>query len=234
MKVLAVGAHPDDLEMSCGGTLARFVQRGDIVTMAHLARGDAGTFHHTSDEIAAIRDSEARKAAMVIGAEYLALKIPDGRVNAADEGQRSATVELIRIAQPDVVITHAVNDYMSDHNETGKLVFDAGFTASLPNYRTATQAHQVVPMFYRMETYAGVNFVPTEYVDISEMLEIKREALSAHASQLKWIREHDDVDLLEQMEVTARYRGIQCGVQYAEGFAAHLTALRAAPRRLLP
>jgi len=117
MNVLAVGAHPDDLEILCGGTLIRCVERGDHVTMAHLARGDAGSFHHTPDEIASMRHSEAAAAAVRIGATYLSLDISDGRVNSSDERQRTAVVDLVRTALPDLVITHFTGDYMPDHNQ---------------------------------------------------------------------------------------------------------------------
>ena len=68
MRVLAVGAHPDDLEMLCGGTLARYVREGHQVTMCHAALGDRGSFVHTSEQIAGIRLAEAKAAATVIGA----------------------------------------------------------------------------------------------------------------------------------------------------------------------
>ena len=69
MRVLAVGAHPDDLEMLCGGTLARYVREGHQVTMCHVALGDRGSFVHTSEEIARTRLAEAKEAATVVGAE---------------------------------------------------------------------------------------------------------------------------------------------------------------------
>lgn len=234
MRVLAVGAHPDDLEILCAGTLARCVARGDDVTMAHVARGDAGSFDHGADEIAAIRDREARAAAALLGATYLALEVPDGKVNAADEAQRESVVDLVRSARPDLVITHAPNDYMPDHNEVSKLVFDATFTASLPNYRPETAAHGIVPALYYMDTLAGVGFSPEDYVDISETVETKVEAFRTHASQVGWLLEHDGVDMVDQIRTVARFRGLQCRVPYAEGFSACRTWLRSGPRRLLP
>ena len=84
MRVLAVGAHPDDLEILCGGTLARFVQEGHEVVMCHATRGDRGSFVHTSEEIARIRGAEARRAAEICGAEYATLGFSDGEINAAD------------------------------------------------------------------------------------------------------------------------------------------------------
>jgi LmbE family N-acetylglucosaminyl deacetylase len=244
MKVLAVGAHPDDLEILCAGTLARCVARGDTVTAAHIALGDAGTFTHSAEEISQIRAEEARAAAGVLGVGYQRLAIPvrDGRVNAADEHQREAMVELVRQARPDLVITHAPHDYMPDHNEASRLVFGATFSASLPNYATTSlpnyattsPAHATVPALYYMDTLAGLGFTPTEYVDITDTIDLKLSAFQAHASQLTWLKDHDEVDMLEQITAVARFRGLQCQVRYAEGFTPCQTWLRTVPGRLLP
>jgi N-acetylglucosamine malate deacetylase 1 len=236
MKVLAVGAHPDDLEILCAGTLARCVARGDSVTAAHIALGDAGSFTRSGEEISQIRADEARAAAGLLGVGYQRLAIPvrDGRVNAADEHQREAVVELVRQATPDLVITHAADDYMPDHNEVSQLVFAATFSASLPNYGTTSPAHATVPALYYMDTLAGLGFMPTEYVDITETIDLKLSAFRAHVSQLTWLKEHDGVDMLEQITAVARFRGLQCRVRYAEGFTACQTWLRTVPYRLLP
>ena len=234
MNILAVGAHPDDLEILCAGTLIRCVARGDAVTTAHIARGDAGSFEHGKEEIAAIRDAEARASAEVIGAAYDCLAVSDGRVNAADEAQREAVVELIRRHRPDVVITHAPNDYMPDHNETSKLLFDASFSASLPNYGSGPRAAPSVPALYYMDTMAGAGFEPDQYVDVTDAIEGKIEAFSKHSSQLTWLREHDNVDMVDQIRTVARFRGLQCGVSYAEGFATCRAWLRARALRHLP
>ncbi len=234
MKYLAISAHPDDLEILCAGTLRLLVERGDTVTMSNIARGDAGSFTHTPNEIAAIRAAEGASGASLIGADYIAGSISDGRVNAADEGQRELVVDLIRRVAPDVIITHAPNDYMPDHNEVSKLVFDAAFTASLPNYITEHHAHGFVPVIYYMDTMAGVEFLPTEYVDISDTIDAKRAAFTEHQSQLTWLLDHDGVDMLEQITTVARFRGLQSGVHMAEGFTVCRTWLRTPAARLLP
>ena len=85
-----------------------------------------------------------------------------------------------------------------------------------------------------MDTVFGVGFVPGEYVDVSSVMDSKVAMLSAHESQLTCLREHDGIDAVEQMTVASRYRGMQCGAEYAEGFIACQTWLRATTRRLLP
>ena len=234
MRVLAVGAHPDDLEILCGGTLARFAREGHDVVMCHATTGDKGSFVHSSEEVSRIRVTEARRAAEICGAEHATLSFADGEVNAADAGQQRAVVELVRDVRPDVILTHSPGDYHSDHNEISKLVFDCSFHATLPLYVTGKPHHdKVVPIFF-IETVAGIGFSPTEYVDISGVIDVKTAMLEAHESQLTWLRDHDGVDIVEQLQVWSRFRGIQCAVAYAEGFVPCRAWLRGASRRLLP
>lgn len=234
MNVLAVSAHPDDLEILCGGTLARFVREGHTVTMCHASLGDRGSFIHTSAEIAEIRRAEAEASTRVIGAAHLTLGLSDGEINAADPAHRALAVDLIRATRPDLILTHSPNDYMADHNEVSKLMVDASHIATLPLMATQHPAHDIVATVYYMDTLAGVGFAPTEYVDITDDLETKLAALRCHRSQLEWLRDHDHVDVVEQARIASAFRGYQCGVAYAEGFAPCLTWLRNRTKRLLP
>jgi LmbE family N-acetylglucosaminyl deacetylase len=234
MRVLAVGAHPDDLEILCGGTLARYVQEGHEVVMCNATLGNRGSFEHTSEEIARIRLAEARRAAELAGAEHVTLGLSDAEVNAADRDQVLAVVDLVRDARPDVVITHSPNDYMSDHNEISKLVFAASFHATLPLLETGKPHHGAVTPIYFMDTVMGRGFEPVEYVDVTATMATKVAMLEAHESQLTWLRDHDGIDVVEQMRTVTRFRGQQCGVEYAEGFAPCPTWLRGTTRRLLP
>ncbi len=234
MRVLAVGAHPDDLEILCGGTLARFVQEGHEVVMCNATLGNRGSFEHSSEEIAAIRLREARRAAEIAGADHMTLGFTDGEVDAGDKGQRTAVVDLVREVRPDLIVTHAPGDYMSDHNETSQLVFDCSFHATLPLLETRRPWHDTVTPIYFMDTVMGLGFQPAEYVDVSATIETKVAMLEAHESQLTWLRDHDGIDVVEQMRAATRFRGLQCRARYAEGFAPCLTWLRATTRRLLP
>jgi N-acetylglucosamine malate deacetylase 1 len=234
LRVLAVGAHPDDLEILCGGTLARYARDGNAVTMCHATTGDMGSFVHTREEISRIRVEEARRAAAVIGAEHATLGLADGEVNAADPAQKRLVVELVREARPDVVITHAPGDYMGDHNEISKLVFECSFYATFANLESESPRHDRVTPIYYMDTIAGLGFVPTEYVDVSDVIDVKASMLEAHETQLVWLRDHDGVDIVDEMKTAARYRGQQCGVRYAEGFVQCNTWLRGTTTRLLP
>jgi LmbE family N-acetylglucosaminyl deacetylase len=234
MRVLAVGAHPDDLEILCGGTLARFVREGHEVTMCHATAGDKGSFVHGRQEISRIRIAEAACAAEIAGARSECLGLADGEILASDPAQRRLVVALVRRVRPDLIITHHPGDYMSDHDEVSRLVTDCSFHATLPNFEADGPHHTIVPPIFFMETLMGLGFAPVEFVDIGETMETKVAMLEAHESQLTWLRDHDGIDVTEQMTVTARFRGQQCGVAYAEAFAPCLRWLRGTTRRLLP
>ena len=126
----------------------------------------------------------------------------------------------MRDVRPDLIITHSTGDYMSDHNETSKLVFDCSFHATLPLLESGRAAPRHVTPIYFMDTVMGLGFEPTEYVDVTTTIETKVAMLEAHESQLTWLRDHDGIDIVEQMRAVTRFRGLQCGVQYAEGFSA--------------
>jgi LmbE family N-acetylglucosaminyl deacetylase len=234
MKVLAVGAHPDDLELLCGGTLARFAAEGHSVTMCHVSRGDRGSYEHSMEEIAAIRLAEASEGARLLGASHVTLGLSDGEVNASDPSQQRLAIDLIRQISPDLILTHDPCDYMSDHVEAGHLFEDASFIASLPLFETEHPGRPPVPALYFFDTVTGLGFKPSEYVDISNFLETKIAALEAHRSQVIWMGEHDGIDFIEIARVASRYRGIQAGASYAEGFRPCLKSLRPRTVRLLP
>lgn len=234
MKVLAIGAHPDDLEILCGGTLARFVAEGHEVTMCNLALGDRGSYTHTREEISQLRLIEAQNSAHRIGAKHRTLRIADGDVRADSTDQRNHAIELIRQERPDVILIHHPADYNPDHVEAGKLMEDASFVATLPLYETTSGAHRLAPAIIYMDTLTGIGFQPQEYVDITEYIDVKLEALACHDSQVSWLAEHDNVDILDQARTSAAYRGYQAGVRYAEGFIPAQRWLRSRTHRLLP
>jgi LmbE family N-acetylglucosaminyl deacetylase len=235
MNILAIGCHPDDLEIGCGGTLARYAQAGHTVVMCLVASGNRGHSVIMPEELRAIRLAEARAAGEVLGAaEVLCLDVPDLEVSAEQAGVVRRLVDVIRRCRPDLILTHSPEDYMRDHVEVSKLAFDASFSASVPHFFTQEPAPAPITPLYYMDTLAGVNFLPTEYVDIRQTIEVKLQALSRHASQIDWLRDHDGIDFLDFVRTVAKFRGLQCGAPYAEGFRPCLTWPRLATRRLLP
>lgn len=234
MNILAIGCHPDDVESHCAGTLAKYVSLGHKATICTVANGNMGHMEIMPDELREIRRQEAINAGKVIGAEVLTCDIGDLDVYEGSKRQRDLVVDILRTVKPDVIITHSPDDYMPDHVAVSRLVFDAAFAASVPHYATAVPGTApVTPIFY-MEHKDGVNFYPTEYVDITETLEKKIEMVNCHVSQLKWLRDHDNIDFPEIVTSIARFRGLQCGVKYAEVYTQCQVSLRMSPVRLLP
>lgn len=235
MNILAVGCHPDDLEIGCGGTLAHYSQAGHVVTMVHVANGNLGHVEIMPDELRLIRREEARQAGQALGAkEVISLDTPDLGVDSNNQDLVRRMVDVIRRVQPDLTITHAPNDYMKDHVEVSRLVFDASFSASVPHFETSSGGVAKITPIYYMDTLAGINFLPTEYVDISATIEVKLRALDRHVSQIQWLRDHDGIDFLEFARTVSRFRGLQCNAAFAEGFAPCQTWPRLSAQRLLP
>ena len=233
MNVLAVGAHPDDLEILCGGTLARCVARGDRVTMLVMTDGSAGHAEIPPGELARIRRGEAESSARLIGAELVWLGLRDEFVF-NDEPTRLLLLNAVRGAAPDLILTHYPDDYHPDHRATSRAVLDASFIMGLPNVVTENPACPGVPALYYFDTLAGLGFLPTEYVDVSDVWQTKAAMLACHRSQVDWLQYHDDIDITAFMETVARFRGLQCGVTHAEGFRPADTWPRRRPCRLLP
>ena len=236
MNILAVGANPDDIEFLCAGTLAKYAQRGDNVSISFLTNGDKGSLELGREEMAAIRKEESENAAAVIDASLYPLEIPDGEVEVSLDLRRRL-VEIIRMVRPYVIITQHLEDYMSDHHYTSRIVFDASFwavVAAFDGSPNVSSPHTCIPPIYYMETVAGIGCIPEEYVDITEFFDIKVEMLSKHKSQLTYMMERDNLDLLDYMTTSAKYRGYQCGVKYAEGFIKKKIYPSLSPERLLP
>lgn len=236
MNVLAVGCHPDDLEIGCGGTLAKLSAEGHKVTMVHVANGNKGHKVIPTEELRLMRKQEAIAAGKLIGSEVISLDVPDLSVKSDSDELVQKLVQVIRRVKPDYIITHPPEDYMKDHMEVSRAVFDASFAATVPYYDEASglsEHHKVAPIYY-MDTLAGVGFLPTEYVDISDYIELKIQMNDCHQSQIKWLYEHDGIDFLDFVRTVSKFRGLQCGRPYAEGF----TQCQAWPRlttvRLLP
>ncbi|MBQ8175248.1 MAG: PIG-L family deacetylase [Clostridia bacterium] len=235
MRILAIGTHPDDVEIACSGTLAKCVKRGDTVIVCHASSGNLGHVVIPPDELTVMRAAEAKKAGAMAGIEVIWGGFDDLEIYDNNKEARDKMVDVIRYADPDVIITHDPDDYMPDHTAVSRLVFDASFTATLPNYHTSktSNAVKLVPIFY-MDTLAGVGFNPTHYVDISEEIDLKINMLECHESQLVWMREHDGIDFADMVKTCSRYRGYQCGAEYAEGFRQCQVYLKGTTERLLP
>ncbi len=192
MKVLAVGAHPDDIELGCAGTLARHVAAGDEVTMLVLTPGESGPQGLTS------RTREQEAASAMLGARLMWGPYDDGSIPTGREIV-SVLDEAVALTGADIMYTHAPHDTHQDHVATSQAVLAAG------------RRLQRVLFFQSPST---TSFDPTVFVDVESTLATKLAALRAHWSQ---VMQCPMVDL-EHVEVGARYWGSRAKVSYAEAF----------------
>lgn len=234
LSVLAFGAHPDDLEFQIGGTLAKYAARGHRVTMAVVTNGDVGSSTLPMEEIAAIRHEEAKAAAAVIGADLIWIGYHDEFFFHNEESRRRL-IDVMRAAEPDVVLAHWTDDYHPDHSFSGQAVRDARIMTAVPNIVTQHPPLKTIPTLFHYDTLAGINFTPEVYVDVSDTFATKKSMLACHVSQDSWIRDiFAGTSLAEIMEVQTKFRGFQAGFRHAEGFRALETWPRAADFSLLP
>jgi LmbE family N-acetylglucosaminyl deacetylase len=217
MRILAVGAHPDDLELCCGGTLAKYAAQGHEIGIAIMTDGATGHSHIPAEELVKMRRQEAQNSAAVIGAEFYWLGFPDGKLEYNSE-VRTELNKAVKRFNPELIITHNPEDYISDHRITSKLVVDIGIWAHIGPSIPELPPTPVVPSIAFMDTLVGVNFIPERYIDISDYFETKKKMLSCHVSQQSWLSDYGGIDYMETIQVSCRYRGIQSGVKYAEGF----------------
>lgn len=228
-RVLAVGAHPDDVEFTCGGTLALLSRKGYQVHIASMTAGNGGSQEKTAFEIGNIRRREAEQAAAVIGAKYYCLEIDDLCIDVCTRLRRKVT-GLIRLVDPFLVICPPLEDYLFDHENTGRLVRDATFCAPVPLYAAfgTSGATAEPPYLYYTAPAAGRDnsgqFVklPT-LIDITQVIDTKKAMLACHASQRNWLRaKHGMDEYIESGMAWSAETGKLAGVSYAEGFRQHL------------
>lgn len=229
-RVLAIHAHPDDIEILCAGTLALLKDKGCEIVMATMTAGDKGSAELDQDEIAEVRRNEAQAAADLLGAEYMCLEFKDLCIDFNDASRKRVT-EAVRRANPEIVITAPPVDYMNDHEVTSKLVRDACFAASVPNYHTEqwdpAPITKKIPHLYYVDPIEGVDWfgqpVPYDFiVDVSSTFELKIEMLACHESQRAWLRQQHGMDeYLDSCKRWAAKRGELISADFGEGFRQH-------------
>jgi N-acetylglucosamine malate deacetylase 1 len=243
LRVMAIGAHPDDPEIYSGGTLAKYAANGHMVFIAYVTDGTAGGRKIDSAKLAEIREKETKDAARVIGAESIWIGLPDAELE-NNFANRLKIIDAIRQAKPDIIITHPPYDQNSDHRITSELVNDANLHASFYKHKTKHERTEVICPIYYMEPYLGVGFLPSEYVDVTDTFQTKLEMFMCHKSQMDFLSEEentrsgkitDDVTFpLGWIGITARFRGFQAMVQYAEAFQPLIIGQGIRTDRLLP
>jgi bacillithiol biosynthesis deacetylase BshB1 len=217
LDVLAIAPHPDDAELTCGGTLLKMAEAGYRTGILDLTQGEMGT-RGTPE----IRAREAARAAKILGVSLRRnLGLPDARLRVCDEF-KTAIAEVIRELEPHTVVLPYWQGRHPDHYTAATLGYEACFIAGLKNYPLGGEAFRPFKVIYAA-AYAIAT--PTFAVDITKQYERRRRAILAYASQFRPAKKEKPskvaipLDRLEErMNLTARYYGRLIGVAYAEGF----------------
>lgn len=225
-RVLAVTAHPDDAEWLCAGTLARAKQDGAAVAILVLCQGDKGQPSPPIANLAAVRRREAKAAARLLGADLFFGKVPDGHL-ADTPAQRRILVEVYRKFEATLILAHDAADYHADHRAASALAEAASWFCASAGHKTRSPALKTQPALWWMDTMNMAGFLPALYVDVSDHLDLKRQMLGFHRSQLQRGKDGDFSPIEEQMVRQAQARGAQAGVAAAEAFRPYLAWKRA-------
>jgi len=217
VDLLAIAAHRDDVELTCGGTLAKAARAGHRVGIVDLTQGESGT---RGD--AATRAAEAARAAAALGAHVrLNAGMPDAHLT-NDEASRAKVVELIRRTRPKVVILPYPVGRHPDHRIASELGRDACYLAGLAKYGGAGDAHRPFKVLYAL-AYREDPVKPSFVVDISESFEAKMQAIRCYASQFDGAKAAGEIfptgqDLYELIRVQSAHYGSLIRRPYGEPF----------------
>ena len=216
LRVIVVAAHPHEAEFYCGGTLARYVTDGDTISIACVASGNLSDPEVEPRELGEIRRVEAEKAAALLNARFHWLGQSDHFVT-ADPVTVMQLVAIFREFQPDVVLTHPPGSLTPDHDAVARAAIRAAHDAAAKGVEPALPALASPPVMYAMDGPPGRAPEPTDFVDLTAQADIKRRALECYES-LPAARLKGAGNLVETMRVIAHYRGLEAGVELAEGF----------------
>ena len=221
LDILAFGAHPDDVELGCSGTIAKEISLGKKVGIVDLTRGELGTRGSVE-----IRNSESAKASEILGVVAREnLDMRDGFfIN--DEAHQLKVIQMIRKYKPEIVLCNAIQDRHIDHGKGSKLVSDACFLSGLIQIKTELNGVQqeawrpkIVYHYIQWQ-----NIEPDFVVDISDFMDIKMNAVLAYGSQFYNPNSNEPVspitskNFLDSVKYRAQDSGRLVNANYAEGF----------------
>ena len=219
-RVLAVVAHPDDAELLCAGTLARARADGAAIGIGVLCQGDKGQPPPPLADLAGVRRAEMAAAASLLGADLLLGEFPDGALCDGPEERRRLT-DLYRRFRPTLVLAHCPDDYHADHRAAAALAEAVSwFCASAGHVGDLAPVPQP-PALWWMDAVNMAGFEPGFFVDISGFVDLKKQMLACHHSQIRRGQDQDFGPLEELMLRQCHTRGAQAGVVAAEAFRIH-------------
>lgn len=224
VNILAIGAHPDDVELSCSGTLLAHIAQGYTAAVVDLTHGELGTRGDATTRLA-----EANAAATILGvAHRINLGFKDGFFQ-NDEWHQRELIKAIRYFQPDIILANAVYDRHPDHGRAAQLIRDAAFLSGLPKVETNWEeqpqaAHRPKALYHYIQSLdAKADFA----IDISSYIDKKMESIYAYKSQFFDPNSKEQntfissPEFLEFVKARASNFGVPIGVRYAEGFTAN-------------
>ena len=229
-KVFAIAAHPDDIEFMMSGTLFLLKDAGCEIHYLNIATGSCGTVSLSVDQIIAIRREESIAASAYLGAEYHQSLVNDIEIF-YEKNLISKLCSIMREVSPDIILTQYPCDYMEDHSNTSRLTVTAAFCRGMKNF--AVTPHQE-PINNEVTLYHSVPYGladplrkpvgPDFFVDVSSVMDKKREMLSFHKSQKEWLDVSQGIDsYLIAMADMCRQIGKTSGkFEHAEGWIRHL------------
>jgi len=228
--VLAIGAHPDDIEFLMAGTMLHLRDAGYQLHYMTIANGSCGSTQLSAGTIARIRRREAMAAAECMGAVYHESLCNDLDIF-YERSLFTKVASVVREAAPEILLTHSPIDYMEDHTNACRLAVSAAFSRGMPNFvpdPPCTHIDSPVTV-YHAQPYGNRDplrqvVMPEMFVDTTDVMERKAELLAKHDSQRQWLRESQGVDfyLNTLRDLDAEVGKFSGRFQYAEGWRRHL------------
>ncbi len=229
-KAFAIGAHPDDVEFFMAGTMLLLQRAGYEIHYMTIANGSCGTMELDRETIIDVRRREARAAARSAAAVFHESLVDDIAIF-YERNLLQQVTSVIRTVEPDVILTHALEDYMEDHANTARLAVSGAFCRGLANFPVIPGQ---APVYKDVAVYhaqphlhrdpLGRKVQPAFFVDITSVLEKKIEMLLYHKSQKDWLDKTQGMEAYQNtLKELSREAGVMSGCfEYAEGWRRHL------------
>lgn len=226
---MAVAAHPDDIEFNMGGTMILLGKAGYELHYMTVGNGSCGSATMSADEIVAVRNLEARNAASLIGAIFHAPLVLDLEIFYEQSLIRKLCA-IVREVNPEILLIPSPQDYMEDHSTTSRLMVTAAFCRNLKNYETDPPCPHINSemcvyhaMPHMLQDQLRHKISPQFFVDITKVLDAKRQMLLCHASQRQWLDSSQGIDNYVSLmgELSAEVGRMSGRFDYAEGWRTH-------------
>lgn len=226
---MAIAAHPDDIEFTMAGTLLLLKNAGYEIHYMNLSTGNCGSLETDSATTTRIRMEEGKNAAKILGAKFHAPISNDFEILYGLELLRSLAA-VVRAVKPQIILTHSPIDYMEDHMNTSRLATTAAFVRGIPNFGASVPAvgnydcaiYHAMP--HGLRDPLRRNVMPGVFIDITSVVDKKREALKAHKSQQNWLEDSQGMNsyIKTQEEFGLAVGKMSGRFVHAEGWRRHL------------